>query len=76
MPSPAPVASAQTSVATSRTATSAEALPSPLAPDPAPAPQIAAVTAPVAGNVAPADDDRPPPRLGGAVRMLDGESFE
>lgn len=54
----------------------AEAAPSALAP--APVPQIAAIAAPVAGNAARGDDDRPPPRLGGvrAVRMLDGESFE
>lgn len=56
----------------------AEAAPPAPAPAPVPVPQIAAVAAPVAGNIAPADDDRPPPRLGGAraVRMLDGESFE
>ena len=59
-----------------------EAAPPALAPAPAPAPgpapQIAGVAAPVTGNIAPGDDDRPPPRLGGvrAVRMLDGESFE
>ncbi|MDN8618316.1 hypothetical protein [Variovorax ginsengisoli] len=56
----------------------AEAAPPAPAPAPVPAPQIAAVTAPVAANIAPADDDRPPPRLGGAraVRMLDGESLD
>lgn len=56
----------------------AEAAPAAPAPAPVPTPQIAAVAAPVSGNTAPGDDDRPPPRLGGvrAVRMLDGESFE
>lgn len=57
---------------------SVEAPPAEPAPAPAPAAQIAAVAAPVAGNIPPADGERPPPRLGGvrAVRMLDGESFE
>lgn len=75
---PAPVALAQTSVATTPALAPAEAAPPAPAPAPAPAPQIATVAAPVAGNIAPGDDDRPPPRLGGvrAVRMLDGESFE
>ena len=55
-----------------------EAAPPALAPAPIPVPQIAAIPAPFAGDVAAGDDDRPPPRLAGvrAVRMLDGESFE
>lgn len=79
-PSALPESAAEpgTDRAVSAAPTPAPAEAAPPAPAPVPAPQIAAVTAPVAANIAPADDDRPPPRLGGAraVRMLDGESFE
>lgn len=75
---PGRVTSAQMSVATSPPSVPIDAAPPALAPDPAPAPQIAAIAAPPSRDVAPGDDDRPPPRIGGAraVRMLDGESFE
>ncbi|OUM00762.1 hypothetical protein [Variovorax sp. JS1663] len=75
---PGPDAFAKTPVATSPATTPSEAGPPALTPAPAPAARIVAIAAPVDGNVPPGDDDRPPPRLGGAraVRMLDGESFE
>lgn len=54
----------------------------PVVPAPVSAPtqalQIAAAAAPAPAQTPPSDDDRPPPLTGivGAVRMLDGESFE
>jgi hypothetical protein len=75
---PAPVTSVRTPVAASPASTAAESARPEPTQAPAPAPQFAAVAAPVAAHVPPGDDDRPPPRVGAvrAVRMLDGESFE